>query len=350
MDQRGARHRAALVVHGVRMADPCEGVSIRGTGVTVSRLGLGTAPLGSLFSEVTDADAEATLAAAFGAGIAYVDTAPLYGYGLAEERVGRALAHTRVAHSGVVVSTKVGRLPRRGAAADLSQLVDGASIWSDDRGLGIVRDYSRTGVEASLAESRERLGVERIDIALVHDPEDVVEQVIRETIPALAELRDRGAVGAIGIGSGRPDVIRQIVREVDVDVVMCASGLSVMEPSPPADLLALCAARRIPVIAAGVFRSGLLADPSPGARMDYGAAEESDIEFVRSLRAVCASHGVSLHAAALQYPLQLPAVVGVVAGMRSPAEVAAAMSAFGEPIPEAAWSAVRELACLKAAS
>jgi D-threo-aldose 1-dehydrogenase len=327
------------------MADPCEGVSIRGTGVTVSRLGLGTAPLGSLFSEVTDADAEATLAAAFAAGITYVDTAPLYGYGLAEERVGRTRAHTQVA-----ISTKVGRLPRRGAAADLSQLVDGASIWSDDRGLGIVRDYSRAGIEASLAESRERLGVDRIDIALVHDPEDVVDQVIGETIPALAEMRDHGAVGAIGIGSGRPDVILRIVREVDVDVVMCASGLSVMELSPPADLLSLCSERGTLVIAAGVFRSGLLADPSPGARLDYGAAEESDISFVRSLREVCTAHGVSLHAAALQYPLRLPAVACVVAGMRNPAEVAAAVRAFRQPIPEAAWSAVREIASLKVAS
>lgn len=327
------------------MVDPFERVPLRSTGVSITRLGFGAAPLGSLFSEVSDADAAATLSAAFQAGIKYVDTAPLYGYGLSEERVGLAIAE-----ASFTISTKVGRLPRRGATADLTQMVGGAPIWADDRGLGIIRDYSRSGVESSLAESGQRLGVSRIDIALVHDPEDVVDQVIAETIPALAELRDAGVVGAVGIGSGRPDVIARILRGADVDVVMCAAGLALGDPAPPDELLAMCATLGIPVIAAGVFRSGLYADPRPGARMDYGPADDADLDFARTLREICLQYGVSLKAAALQHPFHLPAVAGIVVGMRTPAEVDAAVRAVREPVPAEAWTALREFTALRAAS
>ena len=231
------------------------------TDLALGRIGLGTAPLGNLYAEVTEEDARATVDAAWDAGIRLFDTAPLYGHGLAERRLGAALAaHPR---DELVISTKVGRLLQPGVPEP-----EGAFRVSHGE---VPRfDFSADGVRRSLDESLGRLGVDRVDIVLIHDPDAHLGQAISEAAPVLAALREEGVVGAIGFGMNYVEPLRKAVERCDLDVILVAGRYTLLDQAAlDSGLLALCDERRVSVMAGGVFNSGVLAAPSPGSTYDY---------------------------------------------------------------------------------
>jgi len=295
-------------------------------------LGLGGAPLGNLFAAVDDEAAATTVEAAWAAGVRFFDTAPHYGLGLSERRLGRALAGRPRAE--YVVSTKVGRLLVPNEHPVGSDLAEGFAVPDD---LRRQRDYSRDGVLRSVEESLGRLGLDRLDVVLVHDAEEHLEEALSAAVPALAELRDQGVVGAIGAGMNLVEPLRRFV-EAGVDTVMVAGRWTLLDRSA-ATLMAACAARGVAVLAAGPFNSGLLAEPWPpdDGRFDYAGAPAELLARARELAAVCRAHGTTLPAAALGFPLRHPAVAYVVAGLRTPEEVRLAASRSGEALPEGLW-------------
>jgi D-threo-aldose 1-dehydrogenase len=301
-------------------------------GLRVSALSLGTAPLGNLFAPVAEEDASATVRSALAAGLTYLDTAPHYGLGLAERRLGRLLAG--LPRDGFVVSTKVGRLVRPlapGETADpegFAGAPPGKRVW----------DFSRDGVRRSLEESLERLGLDRVDIVLVHDPDDHEREAYEQAFPALAELRDQGAVGAIGAGMNQAEMLTRFVRDLDLDLVLVAGRYSLLDQRALAELLPTCAARGTAVVVGGVFNSGLLADPRPGATFDYAPAPPELVARAVRLAEICVRHGVPLRAAALAFPFGHPAVTSVLVGARSAGEVEDAVACFGRPVPGDLWA------------
>ncbi|MFF9808352.1 aldo/keto reductase [Streptomyces coeruleorubidus] len=309
-----------------------ERVPLGRSGVTVSRVGLGTAPLAGLFSAVGAEQAAATLDTAWTAGIRYFDTAPHYGAGLAERRLGDFLADTGRAREEYTVSTKVGRLLVPGDAAP------GDEAFHGDEGLVRVRDYSADGVYRSLAESLERSGLDAFDIVLIHDPDDHWEEAVGGAYPALARLRAEGAVRAIGAGMNQTAMLTRFVIETDLDCVLVAGRYSLLDRSAADELLPLCAKREVGVLVGGVYNSGILADPAPGATYDYAPASEGVLRRALALADRCSAHGVPLAAAALQFPLRHPAVTGVVVGARSPREMTENIAHATTAVPQALWA------------
>jgi len=311
---------------------PLETFPLGGSGLRVTRLGLGTAPLGNLFTEVQEPDADATVDAALGAGITFVDTAPHYGLGVAERRLGRRLA--QVPRDRFVLSTKVGRLVR---PLEAGEMADPEGFTATPRAKR-VWDFSRNGVRRSLEESLDRLGLDRIDVALVHDPDNHEREAAEHALPALAELRDQGVVRAIGAGMNQAEMLTRFVRELDLDLVLMAGRYSLLDQGALAELLPACVERGVAVVIGGVFNSGLLADPRPGATFDYAPAPPELVERAGRLQAVCARHGVPLRAVALAFPFGHPAVASVLVGARTAAEVQDAVAMLGRPVPADLWT------------
>lgn len=295
--------------------------------VTVSRIGLGTAPLGGLYSAVGGRDATGTLEAAWAAGIRYFDTAPHYGAGLAERRLGAFLTGLGPARADCTVSTKVGRL-----------LVPGDEAFHGDPDLVRIRDYSADGVYRSLAESLERSGLDAFDIVLIHDPDDHWKEALTGAYPALARLRAEGAVRAIGVGMNQTAMLTRFVTETDLDCVLVAGRYSLLDRSAAEELLPACAERKVGVLVGGVFNSGILANLAPDATFDYTPASEAVRRHALALGERCAAHGVALAAAALRFPLRHPAVTGVVVGARSSQEITVNVAHAGATIPEELWA------------
>ena len=309
-----------------------ETVALGRSGLRVSRLGLGTAPLGNLFTEVPESDADATVDTALAAGITFLDTAPHYGLGVAERRLGRRLA--RLPRERFVLSTKVGRLIRPLEAGETADPEGFVATPAAKR----VWDFSRDGVRRSLDESLDRLGLDRVDVALVHDPDAHVQEASEQALPALAELRDKGVVRAIGAGINQAEMLTRFVRELDLDLVLMAGRYSLLDQRALAELLPACAERGVAVVIGGVFNSGLLANPGPGATFDYAPAPPELVERAGHLQAVCARHGVPLRAAALAFPFGHPAVANVLVGARTAAEVQDAVAMLGRPVPADLWT------------
>jgi D-threo-aldose 1-dehydrogenase len=291
-------------------------------------LGIGGGPLGGLFRHVSEEDACASVERAWDRGVRLFDVAPFYGHGRAERLMGSVL-RTKP-RDAFVLSTKVGRLLRR-AAASPTDFVD-----ADDR--EPVFDYSADGVRRSLEESLERLGLERVDLLLIHDPEQHLDQAVRESQPALARLRDEGLVAAVGVGTNHASTLSRFARETDIDCALLAGRTTLLDRSGCEEALPLCAERGIAVLAGGAFNSGILADDSAQGTYDYAPADEAARRRVAALRALCDRHDVPLTAAALQFPLRQPAVEAVIVGVRAPAEVDADVDAFETEIPDALWS------------
>jgi D-threo-aldose 1-dehydrogenase len=291
----------------------------------------GGAPIGGLYAPVSDEDAAATLAAAWDAGIRAFDTAPHYGVGLSERRIGDFLAGRRRAE--FTVSTKVGRLlvPDDDAA-------DGVDEFFATPALRRVRDYSADGVLRSLEDSLRRLRLDRVDIALIHDPDDHQAEALDGAYPALARLRSDGAVGAIGLGVNSASLAEWFVSRADLDCVLVAGRYTLLDDSAARSLFPLCRSRGVAVLAAGVFNSGVLADPADGARYDYAPAAPGVLARARRVRDICARHGVPVAAAALRYVLRHPAVTAAVVGARAPEEIRADAGYLGLPIPESLWT------------
>ena len=291
----------------------------------------GGAPIGGLYAPVSDEAAAATLAAAWDAGIRAFDTAPHYGVGLSERRIGEFLAGRR--RSEFVVSTKVGRLLVPSAGS-----VDGVDEFYGTPSLRRVHDYSADGVLRSLEDSLRRLRLDRVDIALIHDPDDHQAEALDGAYLALARLRSDGAVGAIGVGVNSAPLAEWFVSRADLDCVLIAGRYTLLDDSAARSLLPLCRSRGVAVLAAGVFNGGVLADPADGARYDYAPAGPGVLARARRVRDICARHGVPVAAAALRYVLRHPAVTAAVVGARTPDEIRADAGYLGLPIPDALWA------------
>jgi D-threo-aldose 1-dehydrogenase len=288
--------------------------------------GLGCAPIGDLFTSVTEADAEATVATSLASGIRFFDTAPHYGAGLSERRLGRALRG--VDRDSVSIATKVGR-----------QIVaaDGAVVPQGGVGVRTVMDPSADGVIRSLESSLARLGLDRIDVLYLHDPEDV-DAALESAIPAMLRLRDEGVVRSIGVGMNHSAPLARFAAEADVDLVMVAGRYTLLDRSANDDLLPVAAANGVDVIAAGVFNTGILADPSDDAKYDYRPATADELARARALQRDCTEHGVRLTTAAIRFPLRHPAVTGVVVGARTADEVRQLAADAAAVIPAELWT------------
>ena len=303
-------------------------------GVALTELGLGAAQLGNLYRETTEEEAESAVHAAWSAGIRYFDTAPHYGLGLSERRLGHLLAdHPR---DEFVISTKVGRL----------LVPSPENPGRDTEGFDVpattsrVWDFSRDGVLRSLEESLGRLGLDRVDILYLHDPDQHWEEASKEAVPALIELRDQGVIGALGVGMNQAVMSARFIRECDIDLVMLAGRYTLLEQEALNDLLPLAEERKVGIVIAGVYNSGLLAvnRPVSEAKYNYETAPDALVARARLLAEVCERHGVTLPQAALAYPLMHPAVVSVVVGMRTGEQVDSNVRRYTVETPPGLWT------------
>jgi D-threo-aldose 1-dehydrogenase len=305
------------------------------TDVTV--FGFGAAPIGNLYTAIDDETALGAVDAAWAAGVRYFDTAPHYGLGLSEQRLGKALAGRPRAEYRI--STKVGRLLVANDAPTGSDLEAGGFAVPDT--LNRIRDYSRDGTLRSIEASLERLGTDHIDIVYVHDPEDHLAEANAGAIPTLITLRDQGVIGAVGAGMNSWQPLLRIVAETDIDAVMLAGRWTLIDRSAQ-PLLEACVQRGVSVVAAAPFNSGLLAAPWPadGAYFDYAPAADDVLARARSLAEICRRFGTTLPHAAVQFPLRHPAVAAVVAGVRTAAQADADARWATSDLPEELWAAL----------
>lgn len=296
-------------------------------------IGFGGASVGNLRRAITDADSREAIDRAWQRGIRYFDTAPHYGLGLSERRTGDALS-TRDRHD-FFISTKVGRLIRP-RPVPLERDDDGFEVPGD---MMRVWDFSVAGVRASVAESMTRLGVDHIETLFVHDPDQAYPGSAREGLAALAVLKEEGLVDNIGVGTNSTDGLEDLISEHLVDVIMLANRWTLLEHNAAQPVMTAAHQHGVYVVAAGVFNSGILARarPQEDARFDYGAVPSEIMQRTERLARIAEDHGVDLPTAAIAFPLLQPAVVSVVLGMRSAADVDQNMSRYETSVPGALW-------------
>jgi D-threo-aldose 1-dehydrogenase len=315
---------------------------IGNTNVEVTELGFGGSAIGNLRRPTDPDTAAAAVEEAWRSGIRYFDTAPHYGLGLSERRLGDALRDRP--RDDYIISTKVGRLlvPNPNPSGSDLDAEDGGFAVPDD--LTRQRDYGADGARKSIDESLHRLGLDRIDIALVHDPDDHLHEAVDGAIPALIALRDQGVIDAVGVGMNQWQAPLRILEAADIDVIMVAGRWTLLDRSAR-PLLDRCHDRNVGVLAAAPFNSGLLSRvwPNDHAPFDYHPAPNSIMEQVRRLAELCRQHAVELPQAALQFPLRHPAVASVVTGLRSPQQVQSTIESINAQIPEALWERLASL-------
>jgi D-threo-aldose 1-dehydrogenase len=304
----------------------------------LTEISLGCAQLGNLYRAITDDQARATVNAAWEQGIRYFDTAPHYGLGLSERRLGAALAE--YPRNEFVLSTKVGRL------------LEPLDPWRehDDGGFDVpgshqrVWDFSRDGIIRSIEESLGRLGLDAIDIVYLHDPDEHQREVLDTAYPALEELREQGVVSAIGAGMNQTEMLTDFARLTDMDMFMLAGRYTLLEQSALNELLPICQERGIAIVAAGVFNSGLLSRPTPAddAKYNYLEAPKELLDRARRIAEICERHGTSLPAAALAFPLGHPLVASVCVGARSPEQIVNNVDSYRSGVPNAVWEELKE--------
>jgi D-threo-aldose 1-dehydrogenase len=321
------------------------------TSVQVTQLGLGGTAFASMYTAVSDQAARDTLLAGYTAGIRYFDTAPLYGYGLSEMRLGAGLA--QVPRETVVISTKVGYALEPRAPEDVPK-----GVFADPLPMVTRFDFSRDGVLRSLEGSLQRLGTDRVEIALIHDPDESTSiktgvdpneyshfaEVMAGAYPALHDLRAQGVVKAIGLGMNQWQMLADFAHAGDFDCFLLAGRYTLLEQAAAHTFLPLCEQKGISIVIGGPFNSGILASgPVPGAYYNYAAAPPEVLDRTLAIDAVCARHAVPLPAAALQFPFGHPAVVSTIPGARSTAEVEANTRYFELEIPPDFWLELRDL-------
>jgi D-threo-aldose 1-dehydrogenase len=320
---------------------PMRRIPLGRSGVHVTELSFGAAGIGNLYSPISAAAARLAVDAAWDSGIRAFDTAPHYGLGLSERRLGDALrARSR---EDFIVSTKVGRVLDRLDRPDGDDLANGFAVPTTYRRRW---DFSAAGVRRSLEDSLERLGLDRVDIAYLHDPDEHVERALNEAYPELERLRAQGVVRAIGVGMNQVAVPAWLIRHTDVDVVLVAGRYTLLDQSALADLLPAAVERKVSIVVGGVFNSGLLADPKPGAMYDYGPVTEDVLGRAVRMQAVCGRNDVPLRSAALHFPFGHPAVASVLIGSRTAAEVRDAVAMARRPVPVAVWTGLRDCGLL----
>lgn len=321
-------------------------VRVGHTDLLAPRIGMGTAVLGNFQQAISDADAIAVIDRALASGVRFIDTAPLYGHGLAERRVGQAIATT--SHADLVVSTKVGRLLREGAPRDETQYHDGTYFYKDVPSTGPIWDFSYGGVRQSVEESLERVGIGRFDVLHLHDPDDHLTEAATSAYHALRDLRAEGKVAAIGAGSNRSQPLAELIRSCDLDVVLLAGRYTLLDQSAMADLLPLCEDRGVSVVIGGIFNSGVLIDPAPGAHFNYLPADHAVLAKARAIHEICNKYAVPLAAAAIQFPLAHPRVCTALMGPRTIGELETDLSLFDMEIPSQLWADLRRAGLLGA--
>lgn len=300
----------------------------------VPRLGLGTAALGNMFSAVADVDCAQVLERALELGINYIDTAPMYGMGLAERRIGDFLSRASVRRP--LLSTKVGRLLIAAEHGPYSE--SSRRLFVDTPPYSTMFDFSYVGALRSLESSLERLAVDNIDIVFLHDPGGHCAEASQGAYKALVELRDAGAIRAIGVGTKDLRALTHFVRHRSVpDVVLVAGRYTLLDQSAGEALLPMCAERNVRVVVGSVLNSGVLASPTADARYDYQRASGSVVRRVRGLAEICSRYSVPLTSVALQFPLMHPAVSGVLIGPRTVDEMEDDVRAFDLHIPQELW-------------
>lgn len=296
----------------------------------------GCAGLAGLYAPVSEATAATALQQAWDLGVRAFDAAPHYGVGLAEERLGRFLVEQP--RESYVVSTKVGRL-----LVDDDDAPDAGEGFAGTPRRRRVRDYSADGIRRSIEDSLTRMGLDRLDLVLIHDPEDHLDQALSEAAPALSALRSEGVIGGYGVGTNYADVADVFVTETDIDHVLIAGRYTLLDRQA-AGLVDHCAQAGVAVLAAGVVNSGLLVDPRPGANFNYEAAPDALVQAAQRMRDACQSYGVELRAAALQFPDRHPAVAAVVMGGSDAAAVRDCVEQRQVAIAEALWAELELLA------
>lgn len=303
------------------------------TGLHLSEVGFGASVIGNLHRAVSEQDAVQAVEHAWDRGVRYFDTAPHYGLGLSERRLGRALAG--FPRDEFVLSTKVGRLIEPNPHP--TELDDDGFVVPGD--LHRVWDFSPDGVRRSLDDSLTRLGVDHVDIAYAHDPDQLDPGAGLAALEVLAGLRDQGVVRAIGVGTNAPERVPGLFTAALADVVMVAGRYTLLEQGGLASALEPARAAGVAVVVAGVFNSGLLASPWPAAdaRYDYSQAPDETVARARRLAEVCERHGTTLPAAAIAFPLLHPAVVGVALGMRTVGQIDTNVDRYQGGAPAELW-------------
>ena len=313
------------------------------TAVRVTEIGFGAAPLGNLFAVVTDQDAQASLKQSWDSGCRFFDTAPLYGYGLSERRVGDALREKP--RDQYALSTKVGRLLRPGMGRD------SVADFKSPMPFHAEFDYSYDATMRTFEDSLQRLGLDRIDVGLIHDvgrdwhgdrQPEMFRKAMDGSAKALMKLKAEGTIGAIGVGLNEADVCEDALNAADFDCLLLAGRYTLLEQGPLDGLFPVCRKRNVSIIAGGAFNSGLLARlGQPDATYNYGAVPPDIAKRASALHEVCAHHNVPLPAAALQFPLAHPVVATVIPGARNAAEVASHWQWAHIKIPASLWEDLR---------
>ncbi|MBI3942936.1 MAG: aldo/keto reductase [Chloroflexi bacterium] len=295
------------------------------TGLQVTSMGLGTAPLGNLDRVIDIQTGVDMIHYALDHGVRFIDTAPLYGRGESERRIGIALAG--IPRDSYVLATKVGRLitPER----------------------EVIFNFSRDGILRSVEDSLKRLQLDRIDILHIHDPDNHYRQALDETYPTLADLRSQGVIKAVGSGMNQWQMLADFARNADFNCFLLAGRYTLLEQTS-LDMLKLCQEKGIGIFLGGVYNSGILArGPRPGAQYNYQDAPPAILERVQRIEAVCNRHDVPLNVAAIQFPRFHPAITSIVMGAESAAEVAANIQALSFPIPSQLWEDLRAAGLLE---
>ena len=311
---------------------------------SISKLALGTAPLGGLFTSVSESDAESTILTAINSGICYFDTAPLYGYGNAERRLGSAL---KKSGAPFVISTKVGRVLNKINPAELKEDDSLGSYVDIDPTLTPEFDFSRDGIMRSIEESLKRLNLPAIDIAYIHDADDRIGEAIEKSYPVLDELRSQGVLKGIGIGMNYTAPSIKAVKEMDLDIILIAGRYSLLDQSAQDELFVECLKKNTAVVIGGVYNSGILANPTQGATYDYEPAKQELIDRAISIRDLLKPFDVPLTAAAIQFPLRHPAVTAILTGSRNINELQSNIADFDREIPQEAWNALDSSGLIK---
>jgi D-threo-aldose 1-dehydrogenase len=319
------------------------------TGMSVTSLGLGCAPFGNMFKAMESDAAEATVNAALAAGIRYFDTAPSYGFGLSEIRLGQALKATR--RSEIVISSKVGY---RFVPVDPSEVT--SRIWAEPPAMRAEFDFTGDAVTRSIESSLERLGTNFIDMLAIHDPDEAVDiyggadprsrshfkAAMEGAYPVLADMRSQGLIKAIGVGINQWQMLCDFAKAGDFDYFLLAGRYTLLDQDSLSKLFPLCDERGISIVIGAPYNSGILATgPVSGATYNYRPAPPAILDKVRRIEEVCKRHGVLLQAAALQFPLKNPLVASMIPGARSISELEQSVKLLSMPIPTAFWAELK---------
>ena len=300
------------------------------SGLQVPEFGIGTSPFGGLFASVSESAVQEVISASMALWLNYFDTAPHYGMGSAEERLGRNTDH--LPRSSFIVSTKVGRLI-------VPSEKTGDPGWENSTAaVERIFDFSAGGIERSLIESLQRLNMESVEMVFIHDPDGAANQAITEAYPVLERLRAEGIVKTIGVGITSNEIPTRFINETDIDVVLIALRYTLLDQSAAEKLLPAALKNGVSVIAGGVFNSGILTDPKVGATFNYEAASPEVLARAQKIENFFKDRGVSLAQAALQYPIRHPAISAILVGCRNAHEVKSNVELYNKSISEDVWN------------